>query len=156
MSTDRSLLRHTLATLAYRGGKTIRDANADFATYGAPDAARTPAKILAHIGDLLDWALSIANGKEAWRNSAPLPWDQEVARFFAALEALDTASLWPLQRQSTSQRRLRGCVRMRAGPASSRVEPGLSQPPQGNSMCIRAANLWGLSQRLRHGIFPLF
>ena len=62
MSTDRTLLRHTLATLAYRGGKTIRDATPEFATYGAPDAARTPAKILAHIGDLMDWALSMAEG----------------------------------------------------------------------------------------------
>jgi hypothetical protein len=41
------------------------------------------------MGDLLDWALSIANGREVWHDSAPLPWDQEVARFFAALAAFD-------------------------------------------------------------------
>jgi len=58
--SKRELLRHTLATLAYRGGKTVRNAPAEFA--GFSGAGRTPAQILAHIGDLLDWALSIANG----------------------------------------------------------------------------------------------
>jgi hypothetical protein len=82
-------LRHTLATLAYRGGRAVRHAPAEFADFQAGSRTRTPGKILAHIGDLLDWALSIANGKQAWHNSTPLAWDQEIARFFSALEALD-------------------------------------------------------------------
>lgn len=89
MSTDRTLLRHTLATLAYRGGKTIRDATPEFATYGVPDAARTPAKILAHIGDLMDWALSMAEGHQAWHNATPLSWDKEGERFHAAVKKFD-------------------------------------------------------------------
>ena len=99
MTDARTLLRHTLATLAYRGGKTIRDAPATFANYGAPDTARTPAKILAHIGDLMDWALSMADGSRKWHDSAPLPWDQECERFFAALRKFDDylASDQPLQ-----------------------------------------------------------
>ncbi|MGA3196464.1 MAG: hypothetical protein ABSD39_15805 [Terriglobales bacterium] len=99
MTDARSLLRHTLATLAYRGGKTIRDAPATFANYGAPDTARTPAKILAHMGDLMDWALSMADGSRKWHDSAPLPWDQECERFFAALRKFDDylASDQPLQ-----------------------------------------------------------
>jgi len=59
---SRELLRHTLATLAYRGGKVLRGAPAAFAEFRAAPATRTPAEILAHIGDLLDWALSIARG----------------------------------------------------------------------------------------------
>lgn len=99
MTDARTLLRHTLATLAYRGGKTIRDAPATFANYGAPDTARTPAKILAHMGDLMDWALSMADGSRKWHDSAPLPWDQECERFFAALRKFDDylASDQPLQ-----------------------------------------------------------
>ena len=100
MITDaRTLLRHTLATLAYRGGKAIRHAPASFADYGFPDASRTPAKILAHIGDLLDWGLSMAEGQQKWHDSAPLVWDQECARFFAALKKFDDylASEMPLQ-----------------------------------------------------------
>ena len=86
----RELLRHTVATLAYRGGKAVSNAPPDFKNFRVSDDARTPGQILAHIGDLLDWALSIAVGKQAWHNSTPLPWEDESARFFAALQALDS------------------------------------------------------------------
>jgi hypothetical protein len=85
----RDLLRHTVATLAYRGAKAVRGASDSFATYGAPETKRTPARILAHIGDLLEWALSIAKGDEAWNNSDPLPWPEGVARFHQTLEDFD-------------------------------------------------------------------
>jgi hypothetical protein len=89
MTDARTLLRHTLATLAYRGGKAIRNAPAVFAAYRCSQSSRTPAAILAHIGDLMDWGLSIAGGSETWHDSTPLPWDQECARFFAALKKFD-------------------------------------------------------------------
>ncbi len=87
MASD--LLRHTVATLAYRAGKALRGAPSDFASFKASPATRTPAEILAHMGDLLDWALVLANAKHDWHDSAPLPWDEEVARFFRALQAFD-------------------------------------------------------------------
>jgi hypothetical protein len=89
MDPKRELLRHTVATVAYRGGKAIRDAPATFASFRAGDSTRTPASILAHIGDLFDWALSIARGAQAWNTSTPLPWDEEIARFFATLQRFD-------------------------------------------------------------------
>ena len=89
-STKRDLLRHTVATLAYRGGKAVANAPEGFNEFRLNDGTRTPAQILAHIGDLLDWALSIAKGKQTWHNSTPLPWDEERARFFAALESFDS------------------------------------------------------------------
>jgi hypothetical protein len=89
LDDKRSLLRHALATLAYRGGKAIRDAPADFADFKAGPTTRTPAQILAHIGDLMDWGLSIARGAERWSDEAPRPWAEEVARFFSAVEAFD-------------------------------------------------------------------
>jgi hypothetical protein len=85
----RQLLRHTVATLAYRAGKTLRDAPESFAGFNSGERGRTPAHILAHMGDLLDWALSIAKGAQAWNDSAPLPWKQGVERFFKALRAFD-------------------------------------------------------------------
>jgi hypothetical protein len=85
----RELLRHTLATLAYRGGKTIRETPAGFGTVRIGERTRTPVEILAHIRDLLEWFLSIAKGQPAWKDSTPLPWDQEVTGFFAALQKLD-------------------------------------------------------------------
>jgi hypothetical protein len=83
----RELLRHALATLAYRGAKPLRDAPAAFADFSG--AGRTPAQILAHLGDLLDWALSMADGSRQWHDSKPLPWNQESQRFFAALKKFD-------------------------------------------------------------------
>jgi hypothetical protein len=87
--TKRNLLRHTVATLAYRGGKAVRGADDSFASFKASETTRTPAQILAHIGDLLDWALSIARGHEKWQNSEPLAWKQEIDRFHAALKSFD-------------------------------------------------------------------
>ncbi len=85
----RQLLRHAVATVAYRAGKTLRDAPATFATYHIGDATRTPAQILAHMGDLFDWSLTMAQGQQAWQDSKPLPWTAEIARFFAALKKFD-------------------------------------------------------------------
>src|ERR1700677_4189043 len=85
----RQLLRHTLATLAYRGGKALRGAPDSFSDFDASPETRTPGQILAHIGDLLEWALSTARGQQQWHDSATLPWSDEVRRFFTALEAFD-------------------------------------------------------------------
>jgi hypothetical protein len=95
----RELLRHTLATLAYRSGKAVRNAPEGFAEFQAGQGVRTPGQILAHIGDLLDWGLSIAAGQQKWRDSKPLPWEQEVVRFFATLKKFDDflASSDPVQ-----------------------------------------------------------
>jgi hypothetical protein len=84
-----ALLRHTVATLAYRGAKALRGSPPGFAEFRATPTTRTPVEILAHLGDLLEWALWLARGKHEWNPAAPLPWDQETARFFATLAALD-------------------------------------------------------------------
>jgi hypothetical protein len=87
--SSRQLLRHTLATLAYRAGKALRDAPDSFAQFSTGEKGRTPANIVAHMGDLFDWALSIAKGQQAWQDSKPLPWSQEVERFFQTLQGFD-------------------------------------------------------------------
>lgn len=85
----RELLRHTLATLAYRGGKAVRGAPETFANFHGGETSRTPGQILGHIGDVLTWGLSIAKGQQTWHDSKPLPWNKEVERFFLALKAFD-------------------------------------------------------------------
>jgi hypothetical protein len=85
----RDFLRHTLATVAYRGAKPLRDAPESFANFAIPNSPRTPLKILAHIGDLFEWALSIASGQQVWRDSTPQSWHAEVDRFFLTIKALD-------------------------------------------------------------------
>ena len=89
MDETRALLRHMVATVAYRGGKAVRGAPATFASFSGDSSDRTAVRILAHIGDLYDWALSQVQGAEAWRDSAPLEWERETERFFAALQRFD-------------------------------------------------------------------
>jgi hypothetical protein len=86
---SRRLLRHTVAALAYRGGKAVRNAAPSFSGFRASEQTRTPAEILAHVGDLLDWALSTARGETKWADSPPLAWEAQIDRFHAALRAFD-------------------------------------------------------------------
>ncbi|HUK15340.1 MAG TPA: hypothetical protein VLW65_02955 [Bryobacteraceae bacterium] len=104
------LLRHTLATVAYRAGKALAGAPPEFAAFRLDETSRAPVEILAHMGDLFDWALSIANGHERWHNSTPLPWGAEVARFFAALEAFDARLAQPEAPAAPAERLFQGPI----------------------------------------------
>ena len=86
---QRQFLRHTLATVAYRGAKAVRGAPASFATFSPDGSSRTPARILAHIGDLFVWAIHLAQGDHVWTDSLPLPWEEEVVRFHSTLSRFD-------------------------------------------------------------------
>jgi hypothetical protein len=110
MDDKRALLRHAVATVAYRGGKAVRGAPDSFASYSADGSPRTPAKILTHIGDLYDWALSQAKGAEAWTDSEPLAWSREVERFHATLRRFDDylASDAPLA--ATAEKLFQGAI----------------------------------------------
>lgn len=88
-STERAMLRHLLATMAYRGAKAIRNAPPGFGDFRAHEASRTPVQILAHIDDLCDWGLSILKGQEVWHDAVPQAWDAELSRFYASLKAFD-------------------------------------------------------------------
>ena len=88
-SSSRDLLRHTIATLAYRAGKALRNAPPEFSSFRVADGSRTPAQILAHMCDLLDWANWLVLGEHIWANSTPAAWDDDVARFYAGLKKLD-------------------------------------------------------------------
>jgi len=89
MNETTEFLRHTLATIAYRGGKVLRGAPPEFAAYRSSDGARTPLQILAHINDLFDWGDHLARGEKVWNDSTPQSWDAEVQRFFNALGRFD-------------------------------------------------------------------
>ena len=81
MDSGRQLLRHTVATLAYRGGKVLREAPDGFGSFKVAESTRTPLAILAHINDLLDWAFHITQGRQVWNNSTPDRWEREIDRF---------------------------------------------------------------------------
>ncbi len=86
---ERALLRHTLATLAYRAEKVLRDPPAGYAELALGDGFRTPLELVAHLGDLLEWGTSLAAGKWEWKAGGSGAWDADVARFFAAIARLD-------------------------------------------------------------------
>jgi hypothetical protein len=85
------VLRHLIATLAYRASKVLRDVPRGFGDKTSGDAARRPVQIVAHMGDLMDWALTLTRDEYIWRASGSDDWDTEVERFFGGLTALDHA-----------------------------------------------------------------
>ena len=89
MDATRDFLRHTLATLAYRGGKVIREVPDGFATMQVADSSRTPLQILAHIADLVNWAHQLVDGNRGWNTDNPESWDAEVTRFFEVTARFD-------------------------------------------------------------------
>ena len=92
MSVDakREVLRHLVATVAYRGGVAVAGAPEGFAVFRIKEDARSPAELLAHIGDLLEGSLYLLKGEMVYLTSSPLPWADEVSRFFAAVKQLDS------------------------------------------------------------------
>lgn len=84
-------LRQMAATLGYRAAKVLRDAPANFGTTSFGDATRQPVKILAHMGDLMTWGVSIAKGGYEWKPAGGDDWTTEVDRFFNGLAELDAA-----------------------------------------------------------------
>lgn len=92
MSKDvkRELLRHVVATVAYRGGIAVSGASENFAAFRVNEETRSPGEILAHIGDLLEGSLHLVRGEMVYLASSPLPWEDEVGRFFTAARQLDS------------------------------------------------------------------
>jgi hypothetical protein len=106
----RALLRHALATLAYRGGKAVRGMSEAAAAFRAGDASRSPLAILAHVNDLLDWALSLCAGEHVWHDSTPATWADEVGRFHAGLHAVDARLAAPAPLGCSCERLFQGPI----------------------------------------------
>ena len=96
---QRELVRHVLATLAYRGGKVLQNVPSGFADFRGGEGLRTPGEVVAHLADLLDWCYSIAVGQQKYQVSKTLSWEEGAQRFFEALKKFDDllASGEPLQ-----------------------------------------------------------
>jgi hypothetical protein len=90
LDLKREVLRHLVATVAYRGGVAVVDAPESFAEFRAYETTRTPGELLAHIGDLLEGSLHLLKGEMVYLTSTPLPWKDELTRFFSAVKNLDS------------------------------------------------------------------
>ncbi len=90
MDEKREVLRHLVATVAYRGGVAVSGAPENFAEFRVNEGIRAPGEILAHIGDLLEGSVYLLKGEMVHLTSSPLPWAEEVSRFFSAAKKVDT------------------------------------------------------------------
>jgi hypothetical protein len=89
--SSRHFLRHTVATLAYRAEKALRDAPDGFPELRASPATRTPFQVVVHLGDLMEWAERMARGERRWQHVPCADWREARDRFFRGLAALDRA-----------------------------------------------------------------
>jgi len=88
--STRAFLRHALATLAYRAGKTLRGTPESFAGYLVTPDSNSPQLLVRHMTDLVDWCLCLVrDGEHVFREVEELPWQAQVERFFTSLQALD-------------------------------------------------------------------
>jgi hypothetical protein len=83
------MLRHLLATVAFRGKIAVADVADDFANFRVGKTIRTPGEILAHIGDLIHGSHFLLKGEMVHLNSKALSWHNETERFFAGIRELD-------------------------------------------------------------------
>jgi hypothetical protein len=106
---QRKLLRHFLATLAYRTQKALRDAPADFGDFRAAPEVRTPAELVCHMTSVLGYARTFFLGGHY--RPAPLPSLQEELERFHEMLA-DLGALLerdaPMLQQMTPERLLQG------------------------------------------------
>src|SRR5688572_12849332 len=80
IDSPQATLRQVAATLGYRAAKVLRDAPPEFGHQVFGDATRQPVKIVAHMGDLMTWGVSIAKGGHEWNPGGGDDWQTEVDR----------------------------------------------------------------------------
>jgi hypothetical protein len=85
------MLRHTVATLAYRAEKVLREVPDGFESFRSTGGTRTPLEIVSHLADLMEWGERLARGEYRWQPGPPADWVSESDRFFRGLRALDAA-----------------------------------------------------------------
>lgn len=89
LDLKRELLRHLVATLAFRGGVAVRDAPENFSEFRGGENARSAGEILAHIDDCIQGSLYLVQGEFVYLQSPVQSWAEDVKRFFAVIEEFD-------------------------------------------------------------------
>lgn len=127
MNDEHTVLRHMLATIAYRGGKVLRDAPEGFGAVSAGPGSRAAVQILAHMADLFAWALALSEGEHRWSDTDSDDWDAQIERFYAGLAAVDARLDSPEPLGRPALRLLQGPLRRlphSRGPACAAEEAG--------------------------------
>jgi hypothetical protein len=85
----KAMLRHTVATLAYRAEKVLREVPDGFPEFRLSPNGRTALEILGHMGDLMEWGQRFTLGENKWKPGETTSWDQARDRFFKGIAAFD-------------------------------------------------------------------
>ena len=85
MDDKRKLLRHFLATIAYRTQKALRGAPASFASFQAAPHVRTPHELIHHMDSLMGYARTFFIGGEYQHKLLP-DFKAEILRLHATIE----------------------------------------------------------------------
>ncbi len=84
MDVQREMIRHMLATLAYRTQKALGGADDRFPDFSAGNGVRTPTELIRHMSAALGYARTFFIG--CVYEADPLPsFSEEVQRFYALL-----------------------------------------------------------------------
>lgn len=67
-------MRHLVATLAYRAANVLRDVPQGFDAATFEPVTRRPVRIVAHMADLMAWALTLARGESVWKAEGGSNW----------------------------------------------------------------------------------
>ncbi|MGE0157807.1 MAG: Type 1 glutamine amidotransferase-like domain-containing protein [Gemmatimonadales bacterium] len=88
MTATHQLLRHVLATLAYRTQKAVRGASADFADFRAGKGVRTPHELVCHMTSVLGYARAQLHAESLPTLERCPTWREELERFHSVLADL--------------------------------------------------------------------
>lgn len=88
VSESTNIIRHILATIAYRSTKTVCQVDAAFYEMELGNGIRKPAEILRHMGQVLSYTLGVLTNTTPIKLQ-PLDGDAELDRFYALLNQVD-------------------------------------------------------------------
>ena len=87
MNDKSVMLRHILATLAYRVTKSLRGAPRDFSSFRVAPQVRSPHDLICHMTNVLGYARTHFVGG-SWPSRVPTVFDSDVRAFYEMLAEL--------------------------------------------------------------------
>jgi uncharacterized damage-inducible protein DinB len=82
------ILRHIVATIAFRASRSLREAPASLENVRLADGGMTARELLNHMTNVMAFALATVTGTERLRHD-PSQWQQEIDRFYSILAQVD-------------------------------------------------------------------
>ncbi len=107
MSSTSEMLRHFLASIAYRATKAIKNPPKTYPTFHLGKGAKTPLRILHHITGVLTYAHSFFEHYDTTRFKAK-SWDAEIDEFYSILSKLDKSIREKNPNEVTEEQLLQG------------------------------------------------